>query len=422
MGTVLYDNIITPDVDGLFDALVTRKSEDSVALVPDGSDASRSEICLQRNKTPPKGKVQDLTFLNCTIGTACTKFDATDPGWMVSVACPKPSAGSDDHAMLYLPLVSAAFAAENLPSKLRRVWAVPSIKTLAQRPESASPGYTHFKITSADFKSSAADGFQVNVTVNGTPVLVDGLPSAYRTQQFKPSEPFAYEFALQNLDFDGRNAGCETIAARIQFVKGGAPVGNAFDLTRDYVALRSATPVQLQPQGKAFVWDGSYVPSQAAGDSEIFLESSEENSWDNTPRLIRARNSIADDKRKFDGLGVQYQGKQLVAVIRPPLSTPPSYGLVVGQVQQPSEQIKFTFDRGEAVLIRDYLLRLRNERPGLAGIVDKGISVQSIQGKSAPDEVPERACQLKGPDISAVPARAPIRARPTIPGARISIK
>jgi len=106
-------------------------------------------------------------------------------------------------------------------------------------------------------------------------------------------------------------------------------------------------------------------------------------------RIGEARRTINRMKARFDDLGLTFDDRPLIAVIRPPL-TKPSFGLAVGTIE-PSGQVRFTFDRASAFRLKDQLVEQRAARPDVARAVHRTAFVYTVNKDhpSPPDICPE---------------------------------
>ena len=83
-------------------------------------------------------------------------------------------------------------------------------------------------------------------------------------------------------------------------------------------------------------------------------------------------------KRDFDGLGLNFEGRPLVAVMRPPL-TQLSYGLAIGMVEE-TQQIRFTYDRDTAIRLKEFLLKQRAQGGKYRSTIAHDTFLYSIRG------------------------------------------
>lgn len=277
----------------------------------------RMEVCFERTADEVKDR-QTPIVVDCEEGHACRvtrtasvrscgdRADATR--WWISVAHAEP-APSGPH------------------------WVVPSLRTLRARTASdEGVGFTEFVLTSGPLAGMReADSFVYGLRVNGTPVHIDGWPPDAHRKPFDPEKGLGLEFGLENLDFSGKHSGFEEVQVELQFSKGARVVGKAAVPLR-YVALRDAAECEVKAgQDLTIRWRARYVHPRREDVYQIFLLS--------TPSVKEAetRKTLIDDAR------LKVAGQVVVAVVRPPLTGNPAYGVSLG-VLQSTGQVKFTFD------------------------------------------------------------------------------
>lgn len=350
--------------------------------------ASASQFCLERPTRLPAPP--PLSRLACIEGRACMA-DTLDPGWLA--VCPT----NIGFAPPTFGLWSSAFAQDRRPS-----WTVPSLGTLQQRRadgDVSGVGFTEFQVTSAQPLDVDADGYSYDLRVNGKSVNVDGLPPEFRVRPFERGAPFALEFALQNLDFAGQNAGCDTIGLDVEFYRDGEKTGQAASLERSYVALRDARPREFTTALGQMTWTGAYRRPVNEFDHEVFVRSILKPALD-TPWLVAdARKSAQAMKAEFDALNIYRGSDRLTGTIRPPL-TQLSFGIAVAKVL-PSGQVQFTYELDEANALKNFLLDFRARNTGeikaIANIIQLDSFVYRVRGEpSAPPLVcPDEAETIK---------------------------
>ena len=207
-------------------------------------------------------------------------------------------------------------------------------------------GYTVFEIASHELRGPNADAVAFDVAANGTPVRIDGLPGDQLSLPFKPGEDVRLRFALQTLDFDGRVGGCDLVSIELKFSREGVPVGQPVRLQRLYSALRDAGEVVVRSEIGQFSWSGKYhQPRDKLFDSEVFVNSVQFKSIDDAVGQEKARKAIEELQRLVNHLDLTFQGRRVVAVVRPSL-TKPQFGLALGVVQD-TDQIQFTFPKAD---------------------------------------------------------------------------
>ena len=178
------------------------KATSSLSSAP----TSITTICMQRPPSFPQVKAEYDMF-DCSEGNACQP-GAMATGWLA--ICPK--SGEALPPATVRPSRYAAFLlAPAQAADPERRWVVPSLETLAGQ-NAEGVGYTVFTLSTSAFRKPEALGVEVDVRVNGTRVEQDGLPPAMRPVANDPTQPFTHSFALQSLDFQGLNGGCDDIA------------------------------------------------------------------------------------------------------------------------------------------------------------------------------------------------------------------
>jgi hypothetical protein len=212
-------------------------------------------------------------------------------------------------------------------------WVVPSLATLrALRGGDKGVGYTEFSLVSSALPAlREADGLVYAIRVNGTPVYIDGWPPAAHRMAFDPAKGVSLEFGLENLDFSGKHAGVEEIEIALEFSQGARVLQKPVARLR-YVALRDAAACPVKVTDDLTIrWRAHYVHPRREDVYQIFLMAT---------RSVKAAETR---KSEIDGARLPLDGKELVAVVRPPLTSNPSYGIALG-LRQPTGQVKFTFD------------------------------------------------------------------------------
>lgn len=298
--------------------------------------------------------------LDCTEGQSCT-MHFPSPAWLEICPVKVSSPARDALRWLLLPEARAAEPA--------RRWSVPSARTLAlHEGERVGVGYTIFDIETDALRDPGLIGVEVELSVNGVTVNEDGLAAALRPVPAVAGKPFAHRFALESLDFEGAQGGCEavllTLTPRLAGGGKGAPVG----VTLAYVALRdkARTTVPIAAAGApgaSLTWQARYVIPPAEWSHEAFITSVAFDAAAGDDAAARARAQSAALKQDFDRLGLAFRGQPLVAVIRPPLTPSGSklaYGLAAGVIQA-SGQVRFTFSYDDAGALADTLLAARGQ-------------------------------------------------------------
>ncbi len=256
---------------------------------------------------------------------------------------------------------------------------------LAHQGQRKGVGYTLIDIQTDVFMNPAVRGVEVEVQVNGTPVLEDGLLSAQRPVPNDPSKPFKHSYALESLDFQGALAGCEaiTLTLRARGDKGPLP-GATHTATLSYVALRDK-PTTTVPFGPGqLTWSADYVVPEAEWSHEAFIASLSYLPAAGPAAADATRQRAVDLKQRFDKLGVLHDGQPLVAVIRPPLTLNAdklAYGITAGVVQ-PSGQVRFTFSNAQAKAIAQSMLDWRASHAEARSVINPSAYIYRVAGNA----------------------------------------
>lgn len=360
---------------------------DSVALIPEGkkktaaifavakesyeTDTDHSvRFCLQRaaNIDPA---ANPLTRYHCNETQGC-RHDELTPIWF-------SFCNGNNHSLFNLDFspITSSHAAET-----DRAWVIPSLATLKKRDDLFGIGYTHFQLQTLSPLNVDADGYYLDLAVNGRETRVNGLPGNFSATAHDFSQPLSIDFALQNLNFSGKRNGCDQISLTLHFVKNGELTGEPVTLGRSYVALRDAREKDITHDGITYRWNGSYVRAPREYDTEVFISSiliSKTLEFAaNQQRIERAQQDISAMKTAFDQLGLMFEGKPLISVIRPPL-TQISYGLAIGIIED-TQQVRFTFDNATATRLKTFLLQQRERGNPYRQIIKSDSFLYSIRG------------------------------------------
>lgn len=309
-----------------------------IKLAPQMSQTSTSsrswdyKICLTASLRRPKTPTDVSSILSCS-NESCVPAKGEDPGYVIACQSkPGDAAG----------LLSTVYAASLESQSRENGWDVPSIGTLEAINDRQRVGYTQFDITFVPRgKALEADLYYFIVRVNGQPIYIDGLSPDLKKEPLKKNGPNEIHFALQNLNYTGEHEGYETLHVTVLFLKSNVTIYRQ-ELEREYVALRSADEVARDTPVGTFHWMGKYISPRNENKYEVLLASAScgANVQECTKRSMTA-------KETFDKAKLKFGTQSVVMVIRPPLRTPPSYGLALGLVQ-PTSQIQFTFNAVEA--------------------------------------------------------------------------
>jgi len=340
-----------------------------------------ARFCLKR-PAALEPSTDHHVHLACDESNTC-KLHFPSPKWLEP--CPVEEIKTTRGFSLW-PLAHAAEPA--------RRWAVPSARTLAaHKDQMQGVGYTVVQIETDALRDAAIIGVEVDVRVNGVPVLEDGLAAALRPVPHDPAQPFRHRYALESLDFEGAQAGCEAIVLTLRPRLANGKTGEPLSVTLPYVALRDAPGKQV-PFGKGTLsWTAKYVVPAAEWSHEAFITSIIYSAAGGDSAAAAARDRAVSLKRDFDRLGLTHQGRPLVAVIRPPLTLSGdklAYGLTSGVVQ-PTGQVRFTFSPQDAHAIGDSLLAARRESGAAQRVINRDKYIYKVAGTRERQETPTPA-------------------------------
>ena len=367
-GFYRQDRVSTPRGNAVFYAAFSR-SPLNAQLV--SGTPPYTVICLRRASAPPDMSFKNQAILRCKEGDQPCGVDQTDPGWLApSEECrrktePRSPAGFPPATRFANLFVTDAMAAPAGP-----VWTVPSLETLAEQKSQnrLRDGFTRFTIEAAPDTKIEGDAISLDLRVNNTPILIEGLPADFQLRSLKPGQPLKVTFGLQNLDFDGRYAGCDRIEARLLFYKSGEALGAPIVLPLYYAALRDAAPTEIATDQGKFTWSAAYelarprdVQGRTQEEWRVFL----------TSAPVNQLNQLEKAREEIHGLGlVLSEGGQnypVVAVVRPP-GRGNAFGLALGIVQ-PTGQIQFTFGKDQATRLRSFVIAARQKNPAARNLI-----------------------------------------------------
>jgi len=328
-----------------------------------------TKFCLRRSRqTPSDGS---YTLYHCKQGQGC-QHESTTPRWFEF--CETAASNRYDFLSPLVGTVHAQAGSED--------WAIPSLKVLQEREDLFGIGYTHFKVEAAEAMNKDYDGFYYDITVNGRKANINGLQGSFRARSHDFSKPISIEFGLQNLNFSGVKDGCDEISLTLNFVKDGESVGEPVTLRRSYVALRDARVKDIGSGGIQYRWSGKYQRAPKMYDTEVFISSiliaKNLDLEGNKAAIESAKQNISAMKQDFDSLGLVFEGRPLVAVIRPPL-TQVSYGLAIGMVEE-TQQIRFTYESSTAKRLKAFLLEQRSRGGKYKSTIAHDTFLYSIRG------------------------------------------
>jgi hypothetical protein len=366
-GFYLLPNVITPRDNALFHAWVSRRVKDShLGMRPSTS------ICLRRAHDPPENAVRAQKLLRCKEGDRpCITPDPADPGWLSAEdICERKTAPRNPSGQWHMHRFADLLVNPAMAATPGAAWSVPSLETLVELKDEnrLQDGFTVFKIQTLDPIKIDADAVSLDLRVNDTPVLIEGLPADAQRRALRPDQPFELKFALQNLDFDGRYAGCDRIEARLLLYRDGGPVGTPIVLPLHYAALRDVARTEIATDQGKFTWSAVYElarPRDVRGrtqiDWRVLVNYGGLNELD---RLKKVREDIGRLGLVYNKDGQNYP---VVTVIRPPLSS--NYlGIAIGIVE-PTGQIRFTFGWDEATRLRSLAVAARSNSASARNLI-----------------------------------------------------
>lgn len=278
-------------------------------------------VCVERTEARP-AQLREL-FLSCQESKSCGLKAGRDQGWV------RPCAVT--------PQASSWLAVAHAQTPAKPGWVVPTLETLKASGGRQGLGYTIFQLETGPLPTlQAADGFIYRIRGNGQPIYVGGWKPELLRTPFDAARGLTLAFGLENLDFSGARAGTEEIEVTIEFLAQDRAL-RALRLPLDYVALRDAGPAEVKADDVKVRWRATYARPEHEHKFEIFLS---------TDPITSAAAAEAQKKRLDTG-GVRLDDQPMVGVIRPPLPPNRSFGIVLG-LEQPSGQIRFTFDETTA--------------------------------------------------------------------------
>jgi hypothetical protein len=358
-----YDEILdTPDAATLFSATVVRDIVTGYV-----GTAPRTSFCLRRRDDAPGDVGKNHVMLRCKEGDQpCDTMDAADEGLLGPAVCGPKRAGRNGSALRRLALAplqlvsqahaqgSSQGASQDAPQGASYVWSVPSLESLLERRNTRDlrDGFTTFTLRSPAGIAADADGIGIDLAVDDTPVLIGGVPVDLRVVPFERGRPFELKFALQNLNFNGRYAGCDHIDVKLVFSKQGEPADPVIPLQLRYAALRDVANTNIATDYGPITWTAKYEVARGANaagtDWRVFVRSAR-------PSQIGQLQQV---QKEIDQLGLVYRDgdrpTKVVAVLRPPLVN--SAGIALGLLQD-TGQIRFTFTQGEAERLKGFVVQ-----------------------------------------------------------------
>jgi hypothetical protein len=290
-------------------------------------DPGFNEVCFERNADTLKR--DPIVRIACQEGGTC-QVARDDFGWA------KPcSTGKPQSSWFRIPPVYA----QSAQAHQEKGWVVPSLETLRnQELQGQGRAFTEFVLTSGALPElKDANRVVYEIRVNGELVYIDGLPPEANSVPFQAGTGVRLAFALENLDFSGKQAGYEEIDVVLGFHAGARTLQQKRVQLR-YIALRSMPESQaIADPSLSVQWTASYHPGRRDDVYQIFI-------------LATDRASPAENlKSRIDAAQLRAQigsdAFPLVGVVRPPNTERKNstYGVALG-LRQPSGQVKFSFD------------------------------------------------------------------------------
>lgn len=350
----------------------TQRVEGAIAAKPLDSrltadQAPRAKICFERVPAPPPPP-PGADMFNCVEGDVCRPVGQTR-GWLrtcAGVAQINTGPLGQQYAQVESNVATDARPMTNNAPR----WVTPSVDTLTAQP-GEQVGWTYFKLRTDAFRKPDITGIELALSVNGVPVDEDGLTPAQRPEPNDPSQPFDAFFALQTLNFEGRDSGCDTISVSLTPLLADGGRGTPLTTHLLYTALRNQ-PNRTEQSGDAtLTWSATVIRPAREWRHWAFLNSYAFRTDDMaSKRTVTAR--IEADKNWLDRQHWTYGGAQIRGVVRPPLTIrqgSAAFGLAVGLVQ-PSGQVRFTFSEAEARAIGQSMIRRRSANAEAGRIIN----------------------------------------------------
>lgn len=327
---------------------------------------SITQICVQRPSSFPQLKA-GYDMLDCTEGNVC-QTSAFATGWLA--ICPK--SGEALPPATVRPSRYAAFLlAQAQAADTERRWVVPSLETLAGQ-NAEGVGYTVFTLSTSAFRKPEALGVEVDVRVNGTRVEQDGLPPAMRPVANDPTQPFTHSFALQSLDFQGLNGGCDDISVGLTPLYANGRKGEPHQVTLSYAALRDVEERKVPFAGDTLAWHASYITPAREWRSYPIVHSYIYPVKD-AKSAAEAAAAAEADRRWLDEQHFSYEGQRVLGVVRPPRTIQPNgtaaFGLAAGLLQ-PTGQIRFTFPPDDARRFSAFMVKQRSRSDTASRVIE----------------------------------------------------
>ncbi|OEK06486.1 hypothetical protein [Roseivirga misakiensis] len=219
----------------------------------------------------------------------------------------------------------------------RYFWNVPTLEYLEK---SGRRGYAHFKVTVEQTADLDFDYFTYRVIVNGNEVLFNGI-SSDDLRHAKGESDISLDFGLESLNFNGQDNGVEHVDITVSLHKNGN-ISQSIEVPLEYVAFRTFRKRTITYGNNTVTWESKYYAPEDAAHELIVV------SGTNLAGLVL-------DKEKIDEANLEYDGKRVIGVIRPPLGENLNYGLIVG-LELPNKQTLIDFSRNEVERLKQWVL------------------------------------------------------------------
>jgi hypothetical protein len=333
-------------------------------------------VCLQRPSNLPRAKT-DYDLFDCEEGKVCRPGRMTT-GWLAGCGGTTGELGPNFSApfrpVAYQLLQTAA------TTETRR-WIAPSLEALTQR-KMEGVGYTVFTVETDAFRRLEVIGVELDIRVNGTPVEENGLPPAMRPIANDANRTFNYVFALQSLNFQGAQGGCDDVAIGLTPLLAGDRKGQRVGTHLSYAALRDVEPRKERLGQSSLIWRASYITPIREW-RHIPIVHSYIYPVEDAARRAKATADAEADKKWLDEQRYAYDDRPVVGVLRPPRTIQrdgtAAFGLGVGLVQD-NGQIRFTFPENEARQISAFLISRRAGRDADRVIAPEPYVFQAVGG------------------------------------------
>lgn len=311
-----YFALLTPRLN-------TNKLGDDVVQIP-------LEICFQRTEK----EIREDNVLTIIYAGEDKIFrqEPGDPGCVI--LCNQEQTGMWNSFHLF----PRAYAQPNSNENKFYGWAVPNLQTLT---EERKTGFSEIRIDSKFLtpQIKEANRYSYSVRINDISIFFDGLLPKYILNPFEFEKGVQIKFGIENLGFSGNDNGYEKIDINIDFFRDSEFI-KSVPLSFNYVALRRNDAEEIQSNdGSKFRWEALFSANQ---ENQIFIGS------------MPTAHGAVYTKKRLHAKTLNFEGKELVGVIRPPYKNNDSYGVCVGLLM-PNKQIQFTFDNNQAAQIKAYL-------------------------------------------------------------------